>query len=311
MNRRNDRGFTLAELVIALAIIATLGGLLMPAFLGYISSNQRQACVTNREGLLAIFERQIYKESSALEQDDLENFLASTTDEVKQYKKCSKGGTYTGRISGATAYIDCSCGTHTDEVSVNFAGFSGTDLGEGIDKPFPTPTPYPTPTPVPTGPAEPTPTPTGITYPVWPYEDDSRWDGQNHTGGSVRITVPTGLFRSKEGNMYVVVDNGSGYFDVHYMWRIGPEYIDQAAWDRCVAYSGVTITDLDTILRDYEKGKTWGAQIYGDLVHYGDIVVIDGVKWIWGNRNYDGEWKSLPENNNVNCSNGFYRVDPK
>ena len=79
--------------------------------------------------------------------------------------------------------------------------------------------------------------------------------------------------------------------------------VDTEGWEKVILWSGVTITDIESIKRD-------NGQIYGNKVHYGDIMVYNGVRYIYTSLS-DGEWKDFPTSTGPgNCGGNWYRVDP-
>ena len=49
MKKRNDKGFTLVELIVVLVILAILAAILVPALLGYIDKAREKSVTTNAE----------------------------------------------------------------------------------------------------------------------------------------------------------------------------------------------------------------------------------------------------------------------
>ena len=49
MKKRNDKGFTLVELIVVLVILAILAAILVPALLGYIDKAREKQLTTNAE----------------------------------------------------------------------------------------------------------------------------------------------------------------------------------------------------------------------------------------------------------------------
>ncbi len=49
MKKRNDKGFTLVELIVVLVILAILAAILVPALLGYIDKAREKQITTNAE----------------------------------------------------------------------------------------------------------------------------------------------------------------------------------------------------------------------------------------------------------------------
>ena len=52
MKKRNDKGFTLVELIVVLVILAILAAILVPALLGYIDRAREKQVTTNAEAAL-------------------------------------------------------------------------------------------------------------------------------------------------------------------------------------------------------------------------------------------------------------------
>ena len=311
---RRNKGFSLIELIVVIAIMAVLVGLLVPNVTRYVEKNRAKACRVNREEILGIFERCVYAESVQLTQDDLENVAsggkAENSAEVLQYKECpsDKASTvYTATLVDGVAMITCNHADH-DPVVIDLSQWEGTELAEGIDPTLVPPSASPTPTATPTPSDTPTPTPTPDSYSdgYWP-SDDSRWDGTGKQPGSiVTVKVPSGLQRSNNGFYYVLVNrdrtNGEGTFNIYYEWRAGPEVIDTRKWEQVVSWSGVKYTDWTQI-----RHPNSPTQITG--VRYGDMLEYEGKLYIYNH--YPADWETyinLPTGNNA--ENNWYYVYP-
>ena len=311
---RRNKGFSLIELIVVIAIMAVLVGLLVPNVTRYVEKNRAKACRVNREEILGIFERCVYAESVELTQADLVNVAsggkAENSAEVLQYKECpsDKASTvYTATLVDGVAMITCNHADH-DPVVIDLSQWEGTELAEGIDPTLVPPSASPTPTATPTPSDTPTPTPTPDSYSdgYWP-SDDSRWDGTGKQPGSiVTVKVPSGLQRSNNGFYYVLVNrdrtNGEGTFNIYYEWRAGPEVIDTRKWEQVVSWSGVKYTDWTQI-----RHPNSHTQITG--VRYGDMLEYEGKLYIYNH--YPADWETyinLPTGNNA--ENNWYYVYP-
>lgn len=318
-SRKSAWGFSLVEIIVVISIMAVLGGVLAPQLLKYVENNRITACQVDREAILAVYERCIYAETKKLEIDDLKAVLnredLATKDEVLQYVACPSKGTYTAEVIDNVAIIHCDHVGHED-VAVDFVGFNLAGITEGIDNPLDPPPvsvdPEPDPPDTEEEPENEEPQQTGN---YWPYKDDERWVGKQYPGQYVELDLPTGLFTSREGNTFVIVDRPDitsawgGKFRVFWEWSLGPEYIDTNTWENCISWSGVLIEDVSTIMyKEYDP--TTGTYVENGAitgVHYGDIIVYKGRRYIYGSR-YESAQMFLPtEGQN---SNNFYLVDP-
>lgn len=332
--RRDSRGFSLIELIVVIAIVTSLAGLLVPQFVKYVTSRREQACDTNKQTILNVYEKCVY--SGALEvdafqdlmdavygsMDDFNNLSAVPIEykqEVKDHLRCSSGGRYNVDVAGTTAYIWCDCGEHNEKLSVDFAGWDGGPWEELGDTPYPKPSTIVTTTPSTSPSPSVEPSPSKGSEPsdsFWPYSDDSRWDGKRQPGSSIRIYpkggIPTGLFagRSNDGAAKVYyclvkregTDANGDYFTVHYEQSEGPHtQVKGKSSQFIVQWSGRMYNS--TTIENCKDQVNWkpGDQVY--FVADGDIYVDDeGNRWIyWQAESNDAEIMSVqipPHNSN-------------
>ena len=290
-NMSKNAGFSLLELIVVISIMAVLGTVLAPQLLKHVNNNRITACKTDREAILAVYERCIYAQTKALDTGDLNDMLTgvdtTTWTEVQQYIECPSGGEFRGEVGTDTngdgiadedldvAMLYCNHPDH-DVVAVDFIGWNGTELAEGTDDPLdPPPSSEEPETDEPTTEEEAS-TEEEKEDSYWPYPDDPDWyeDGRLAANGyEVFIPVPSGLITTREGNQYVIVDKPDGslnmgdhLFRVHWMWSDGPEYTDASAWTHCIPWSGVVIEDLSAYVHPNDSSCLTG-------IYYGDIVI--------------------------------------
>lgn len=84
----NQKGFTLVELVIVVAILATLTAVLSPSFGKYVFKSKTVACNSSREALKTAYQTNTTQEEYASEREALEGVL------LENGKKISKQGTF-------------------------------------------------------------------------------------------------------------------------------------------------------------------------------------------------------------------------
>lgn len=308
-----DWGFSLLELIVVISIMAVLGGVVAPQLVRHVNNNRATACKTDREAILAVYERCIYGQTKALATDDLNNMIqggdAATKDEVQQYDNCPSGGTFTGEVieNAAThvytAIVHCNHAGHEDAV-VDFIGWNGTEVAEGLDDALPPPPSTSTPETEQPSSEEESSSQEEKESGYWPYEDDIRWEGKKFPGQYIEVAVPSGLFTSKEGNACVIIDkSGSGVFPIYWEWNLGPENIDSRGWDQVIVWSGVTIEDLSAFVHPSSPTQLTG-------INNGDIVVYEGKRYIYANKNYGGAGVYINYPVPGQNANDFYLVDP-
>ena len=52
MQKNNQKGFSLIELIVVVAIMAVLVGVMAPAYLRYVEKARRQTCYTNMDNVV-------------------------------------------------------------------------------------------------------------------------------------------------------------------------------------------------------------------------------------------------------------------
>ena len=217
LNRSDNRGISLLEIIVTIAIIATLTGLLVPQFMHYVSQKREVACEENREAVVGICERLVYGRAVPLStfsgvtlNDATIQGLPSTISDVdkealKRHAECPDHGAMTLRVTGDGVLI-CECSANSSEVSVDLTTWTGSGIAVA-DPVFDTPSGiayvppehdeneefYSTESGDPPEPFDPTYRPD--TY--WPFNDPGVWDTLDEDGDDVIWkSAPSGaLFR--------------------------------------------------------------------------------------------------------------------
>lgn len=263
-----NRGFSLIELIVLIAMISVLAGMLIPQFMKYATSKRQDACKANREALLNIYEKAVYDGQLELDVTDLGTFLSvsgdkMTTEYINQasdYLECpsSGAGNYVGQVVGNTAFIVCS--EHPDEVcSIELVGWEAKAVdakGGEPDYPIPADAPGAEPPGEGDAPEEPSSVDYGETCNtgIWPRpmnsegKIDARWAsaGGAKPGNSVSINAPL-HFIDETGVEIVIVcaNDASGKYKVSYEDAMSPIGKGSGALPYVVAASGQQYSDVD------------------------------------------------------------------
>lgn len=120
-SKHNHKGFSLVELIVVIAIMATLFGLFSPAFLQYVEkartntcninmdtyvravSYEAQSSVTFQEGLL----------SAGTDSDSLKTYLSTNC--PTEMPVCPNDGEYTFTLVDGNTRISMACSAHSEE----------------------------------------------------------------------------------------------------------------------------------------------------------------------------------------------------
>ena len=131
----DNRGISIIEIVVALAIVVTLSGLLIPQFMKYATDKRETACLEHREAIIGVCEKMVYgrqypvSSMDGLILDDTHIGLlppsipAEYKEDLKRHANCPDGGVMTITTSGAT--IQCTCSVHSGTVSSDVTTWSG------------------------------------------------------------------------------------------------------------------------------------------------------------------------------------------
>lgn len=107
-----NRGFTLLELIVVLAILVIVSFIAVPVVLGFQSKSAEQVCKTNRQTLLEQY--QIYTvENGSIGFPD---YYLLISGELADFR-CPDGGTFQCTGSGITAKVTCSIHDKKEEVT--------------------------------------------------------------------------------------------------------------------------------------------------------------------------------------------------
>ena len=114
MNKKMQKGFTLVEIMIVVAIIAILAAIAIPNFVKYRKESQEAACESTRASLVTAAENWGSKTDNATASSvDLETL--APTDGSGYFKKaptCPDGGAYTISKNATSGAWECTCSKH-------------------------------------------------------------------------------------------------------------------------------------------------------------------------------------------------------
>lgn len=207
-----DNGFSLLELIVTIAILATLTGLLIPQFTKYTREKKETACVENREAVVNICEKLVYGRAVPLSTlngvtltETNITALPSTISEadkeaLKRHCECPEHGVMTITVTDGIVHCVCNSPMHSADVAVDMTTWTGSGLVT-IDPNFDTPSGggYTPPGPGPEDPPEDPPNdeednPDYLSS-YWPYPEDPRWNDIDSSGDAyIEVDVPSGLF---------------------------------------------------------------------------------------------------------------------
>ncbi len=144
-NVKAQLGFSLIELIVVIAIMAILVGLLVPAFVGQVAKNKRNACIRSREGVGKVIERCVYDETNAYSLNDTDvNSIATgatggLTDSEKGEYVCPNKGSYTAWVEEGKGVVCIECSECGDVISVDLLDFKTSTLPDSDDNTVETP----------------------------------------------------------------------------------------------------------------------------------------------------------------------------
>lgn len=278
-----NRGFSLLELVVVLALMGILLGVVTPQFYHKVIQNRARACSLSRENIASILEREtlngelvIVDGSGNIDTTAISSFFSSN-EEIKE-NTCPQHGHFTVTLIDETSgKIGIECDESHHEPVYFFADKLLARTDEFLaDTPVPTPiaTPTEAPTAVPTETPSETPSPTPTEKPVWPYQDDERW-GEDPTRNTIVKLTPSPIFTdyAGTGGKYVIIKP----VEVTYEWSVqGPEALGvNMDWGSVVPL-GSRLEVSQLICYPYSNQYS--------NVGFGDYVVIDGVYYVMCNK---------------------------
>ena len=121
--KKRTSGFTLAELLVVVAIIAILVAVSIPIFSGRTEAAKEATCEANRRSLKAFLSNECLSNPSS---ELLTNGSHSLNDKLKDEYPCSDGGTLSYKIDTANNVITVYCSVHAKGSSLGNANVMDT-----------------------------------------------------------------------------------------------------------------------------------------------------------------------------------------
>ena len=118
MNKKMQKGFTLVEIMIVVAIIAILAAIAIPNFIKYRTESQNNACVSTMSSIQTAAENWMSKPGRGTTAPTMNDLAPSDgSGYFKTAPTCPKGGTYTiGLDDNKAITVTCSEG-HAPETA--------------------------------------------------------------------------------------------------------------------------------------------------------------------------------------------------
>lgn len=110
MKESNNKGFSLVELIIVVAILAILTGILAPAYIKYIDKSRRVVCGANIDEVETAWRVTLVEDGTKT--------LEAVLNELGP--ECPSGGNYSISVDGSLLSVICS--VHGGEVTTGFEG---------------------------------------------------------------------------------------------------------------------------------------------------------------------------------------------
>lgn len=238
VKKTNNKGVSLLELVVVIAIMTTLTGLLVPQFIKYVSEKRQTACVEHREAAVNICEKIVVgryatlTELNGVQLNDvgINALPAAIPDEYKEalrrHSECPDHGTMSIRVVNGTIQCVCSDPSHaSQDVAVDVTTWSGESIAR-MDPPMSTVSgveydPHDPDDPEDEDDNDEDEPEEDVTNSYWPYPEDSRWTTMDSSSDAhIDIDVPSGLFpiRTAGGSTvyYCAIDkNGTHKLSVY------------------------------------------------------------------------------------------------
>lgn len=136
MKKKRNRGFSLIELIVVIAIMAVLVGVMAPSYLSYVEKARRQTCYTNMDNVVR--EVQLHAYSDPDFREDLSNAATDSTTILNTFieantevriPECPSRGTYTLTFDKDTGVLTMKCSMEVhglpSEGDVNEDGSNG------------------------------------------------------------------------------------------------------------------------------------------------------------------------------------------
>ena len=125
---KKQKGFTLVELIVVIAIIAVLLGILIPVIIGVLRNASQVECKANRQSILRMFAMQRTLHSNVT----LDEVMNNANGYFDSTPRCPAGGVYTAKDNSDGSWtIDCS--VHGAVMGTSQTSSSSTAQVESID----------------------------------------------------------------------------------------------------------------------------------------------------------------------------------